>query len=214
MKKLLATAICSLPFALAPAVYAQATTGGGAATGAPASTSASASPDGSGASAPRTDGASMTPSTNATTQAQGTTGTAADRTGMTSSASDWSVKSDMIGESVYNENDEKIGDIRDVLASHDGKLTSFIVGAGGFLGMGEHNVAIPFDRITKSGDKLMLAGYTKEQLKELPKYEPRRSDRLGTTSTDGTTDTRVSPAAPATGGAPATTPPPATSTTR
>ena len=82
-----------------------------------------------------------------------------------------------MGESLYNEADEKIGNITDATVSSEGQVTSLIVGAGGFLGVGEHNVAIPFDKIQKTGDKLILAGYTKDQLKELPKYESPEAKR-------------------------------------
>ncbi|WP_368639409.1 PRC-barrel domain-containing protein [Castellaniella ginsengisoli] len=80
-----------------------------------------------------------------------------------------SVKSDMMGESVYNENNDKVGSVKDVVLGGDGKVTEVVIGAGGFLGMGEHDVAVPFDKVTRSGDKLILQGYTKEQLKALPR---------------------------------------------
>src|SRR5690606_28972107 len=78
------------------------------------------------------------------------------------------VDNDLIGEEVYNEKGEKIGDIKDVVLGPDGKATNVVIGAGGFLGMGQHDVAIPFSSVTQSDDKLVLSGYTKDQLKELP----------------------------------------------
>jgi len=45
---------------------------------------------------------------------------------------------------VYNENNEKVGDINDVLVSRDGRVEAVVIGVGGFLGIGEHNVAVPF----------------------------------------------------------------------
>jgi len=89
----------------------------------------------------------------------------------TETISGWSVKDQIIGKAVFNENDEKIGDISDVVLSQDGKAAYFIVGAGGFLGVGERNVAIPYDKIQQTSDKMVLPGYTKEQLKALPKVE-------------------------------------------
>jgi sporulation protein YlmC with PRC-barrel domain len=82
-----------------------------------------------------------------------------------------SVKSDMMGEAVYNDNDDKVGSVKDVVLGSDGKVTNVVIGAGGFLGMGEHDVAVPFDKITRSNDKLILHGYTKDQLKALPRAE-------------------------------------------
>ncbi len=82
-----------------------------------------------------------------------------------------SVKDKIIGNTVVNEADEKIGNISDVVLATDGKVAHVIVGAGGFLGLGERDVAIPYDEITQNGDKWVLAGYTKDQLKALPKVE-------------------------------------------
>ncbi|MFT0546449.1 PRC-barrel domain-containing protein [Allopusillimonas ginsengisoli] len=85
-----------------------------------------------------------------------------------------SVKKSIMGKSVYNETDEKIGDISDVVLASDGQAAYFIVGAGGFLGLGEHNVAIPYEKIQQNGDKMVLPGFTKDQLKALPKVEVKK----------------------------------------
>jgi sporulation protein YlmC with PRC-barrel domain len=55
--------------------------------------------------------------------------------------------SKLSGVNVYNENNEKIGDISDVILDKSGKAENVIIGVGGFLGMGEHLVAVPFDKI-------------------------------------------------------------------
>lgn len=73
-----------------------------------------------------------------------------------------------MGKTVYNEKDVKVGDIDDGVLAPDGKPSTLVIGAGGFLGMGERNVAIPFEKIKESNDKLVLEGYTKEQLKAMP----------------------------------------------
>lgn len=92
---------------------------------------------------------------------------------ITNTAAHWGAK-DIMGKNVHNEQDEKIGDIRNLTLNDKGQATHFIVGAGGFLGMGEHDVAIPFDRMTYRDDHFVLSGYTKDQLKELPKVEVRK----------------------------------------
>jgi sporulation protein YlmC with PRC-barrel domain len=51
------------------------------------------------------------------------------------------------GLDVYNNNDEKIGDIKELLVDNSGKIQAVVIGVGGFLGMGEHDVALPFDQI-------------------------------------------------------------------
>jgi sporulation protein YlmC with PRC-barrel domain len=55
--------------------------------------------------------------------------------------------SKLSGVAVYNEANEKIGDINDVILDKSGKATNVILGVGGFLGMGEHYVAVKFDRL-------------------------------------------------------------------
>jgi sporulation protein YlmC with PRC-barrel domain len=55
--------------------------------------------------------------------------------------------SKLAGVSVYNDSNEKIGDINDVILDKSGKATNVILGVGGFLGMGEHYVAVTFDQL-------------------------------------------------------------------
>ena len=51
------------------------------------------------------------------------------------------------GLDVYNNSNEKIGDIREVLLDRDGKAEAVVIGVGGFLGIGERDVALPFSEI-------------------------------------------------------------------
>jgi len=51
------------------------------------------------------------------------------------------------GLDVYNNNNEKVGDIREVLLDQSGKAEAMVIGVGGFLGLGEHDVALPFSEI-------------------------------------------------------------------
>lgn len=51
------------------------------------------------------------------------------------------------GLDVYNPNNEKIGDISELIVGRDGKIAAVVIGVGGFLGMGEHQVAVPFDQV-------------------------------------------------------------------
>lgn len=52
--------------------------------------------------------------------------------------------SKLLNTTVYNDKNESIGDINDFLLTNDGRIASVIVGIGGFLGMGERNVALDF----------------------------------------------------------------------
>ena len=64
----------------------------------------------------------------------------------TSHRDEWRA-SKVIGINVYNDANEKIGDINELLLDRSGKVVNVIIGVGGFLGVGEHNVAIAYDKI-------------------------------------------------------------------
>jgi sporulation protein YlmC with PRC-barrel domain len=83
----------------------------------------------------------------------------------------WSAKKHVLGKDVYNSSDEKIGVVEDLIIAPDKAVSYAIVGTGGFLGIDRHDVAIPAGQFKIEGDKLMLAGATKEALKALPKFE-------------------------------------------
>ncbi len=82
--------------------------------------------------------------------------------------------SKLINESVKNASNEAIGDVNDVLISGDGKVAAVIVGVGGFLGLGEKDVAIPFDQLAFAKDAdgalSVSTSMTKEGLQSAPEY--------------------------------------------
>ena len=51
------------------------------------------------------------------------------------------------GVNVYNNANEKIGDVNEILIDNSGKIDAVVIGVGGFLGMGEHDVAVPFNQL-------------------------------------------------------------------
>ena len=55
--------------------------------------------------------------------------------------------SKLTGLAVYNNNNERVGEINELIVGKDGKLESVVLGVGGFLGIGEHDVAVPFSRV-------------------------------------------------------------------
>ena len=55
--------------------------------------------------------------------------------------------SKLIGVNVYNGQNEKIGDIKELMVDKDGKLANVVIGVGGFLGMGERDVAVKFSEL-------------------------------------------------------------------
>jgi sporulation protein YlmC with PRC-barrel domain len=72
-------------------------------------------------------------------------------------------------QSVYDPKENKIGDIDDVLVDKDGRITALVIGVGGFLGVGEKDVAVPFSAVkgTKKDNKWWLTlNETKDSLKK------------------------------------------------
>jgi sporulation protein YlmC with PRC-barrel domain len=109
------------------------------------------------------------------------------------------------GTNVIGTDDKKIGDVSDILFDKDGKIEAYVVGVGGFLGIGSKDVAlapsafqlVPGDKSKNESDKLRLS-MTKEQLKEAANFEPYKAPRQ-TTGMGGTTRPLGSPASPASG---------------
>jgi sporulation protein YlmC with PRC-barrel domain len=87
----------------------------------------------------------------------------------------------LIGRNIKNPAGETVGDINSVAIDKDGKIHAVIVGVGGFLGMGEKNVALPWDSLTVSNNgENVVANVTKDQLKALPEHKFPQSARSGT----------------------------------
>ena len=83
----------------------------------------------------------------------------------------WSAKKQILGEGVYNNIGEKVGEINDLIVTPNKALSYAIVGVGGFLGVGEHEIAVPVGRLKQEKGKIVLPGATKETLKAAPKFE-------------------------------------------
>ena len=90
-------------------------------------------------------------------------------------ATGWSAKKQFLGKAVVNEKGEKVGKIDDVIITPEKAISYVIIGAGGFLGIAKHDVAIPVTQLKHEGDKIVLPGATKEAVKALPKFEYAKS---------------------------------------
>jgi len=66
--------------------------------------------------------------------------------------------SKVVGLSVYNDNNESLGSINDLLTDNTGNIKAVVVGVGGFLGVGEHLVAVPFDKIKFVNEPVAYTG--------------------------------------------------------
>jgi hypothetical protein len=89
-------------------------------------------------------------------------------------SSDWLV-GNLIGKSVVNADNESIGDVNDLVTDQNGKIIAIVVGAGGFLGIGEKDVAIRFEDVKlardENNDVKIIADLDKEKLASAPDYQ-------------------------------------------
>jgi sporulation protein YlmC with PRC-barrel domain len=86
-----------------------------------------------------------------------------------------SAKRDLLGKTVVNDKNEKIGKVDDLIISpskdSNTPAASFaIIGVGGFLGMGKRDVAIPMEQLKIQNKQLALPGATKDTLKAMPPF--------------------------------------------
>ncbi len=83
--------------------------------------------------------------------------------------------SSMIGATVYSPNEEQIGDINDIIVKSDGTVQGVVVGVGGFLGMGEKNVAVEMKQLTLTprddGSVRLVLNASKEELENAPAFK-------------------------------------------
>jgi sporulation protein YlmC with PRC-barrel domain len=83
----------------------------------------------------------------------------------------WSAKKQILGQEVHNDKGEKVGKIDDLIIAPDEMVSYAIVGAGGFLSIGRHDVAIPVNQFKMENGKIVLPGATKEAIKAMPEFE-------------------------------------------
>jgi len=75
------------------------------------------------------------------------------------------------GASVVNEANERIGTIDDIIITRDGKEAYAVLSVGGFLGMGDHLIAVPYSQLSMAESRVVLRGANKEALKQLPQFK-------------------------------------------
>src|SRR4029453_15488634 len=83
----------------------------------------------------------------------------------------WSAKKQILGKSVYNDKDEKVGDVDDLIIAPDSSVSYAIIGVGGFLGLGERQVAIPVNHFKSGEGRIVLPGATKDALQAMPSFQ-------------------------------------------
>ncbi|MBE9635767.1 PRC-barrel domain-containing protein [Salipiger mangrovisoli] len=233
MKKYLYISVIALPFAAGP-LWAQDTTltptdeapaeqmeSEAPDSGADMSTDSTAAPAAEApAEAPSADAPAAAPSADAPTDQTDGTATmdeATDEAAAPVATSDAVVSqqdsAEMLGDwllstSVTSPDGETIGSIKDFIITEDGQITAVVLGVGGFLGMGEKDIAVDYSEldIQYDGDAIQLA-MTREEADAAPEYQyrdkqtppPATGDAMGATGTEmnnGTEGTGMGTAAP------------------
>jgi sporulation protein YlmC with PRC-barrel domain len=135
------------------------------------------------------------------TASQSSTSQASPTAPISQQSPDQWLASKLSGTDVIGTNDEKIGDVSDVLFDKSGKVNALIVGVGGFLGVGSKDVALPmssFQVVPGSNggvDKLRLS-MTQDQLKDAAEFKPLSGNKATTGAGDASPARGASPMSP------------------
>ena len=118
---------------------------------------------------------------------------------VTKQSPDQHLASKFKGTDVIGTDEKKIGDVSDILFDKDKKILAYIVGVGGFLGIGQKDVALDpaaFQMVpgTSATDYKLRLSMTKDELKEAPTFEPYKEARPATTSSNAPTRPMGAPA--------------------
>jgi sporulation protein YlmC with PRC-barrel domain len=79
--------------------------------------------------------------------------------------------SKVIGASVVNDANDTVGKVDDIIIGQDGKSPFVVLSVGGFLGMGNKLIVLPYEQLKTTGSKIVLPGATAEALKALPEFK-------------------------------------------
>ena len=116
----------------------------------------------------------LAPASHAGAQVAGSTRVGVAIEEMRALALGWSAKKQILRQPVYNEQKQKVGIIDDLIIAPDTSVSYVIIGAGGFVGVGKHDVAIPVNQLKQEDGKFVLPGASKDAIKALPKFEYAR----------------------------------------
>lgn len=117
--------------------------------------------------------AAAPPFDQASAQTAGTSGTAASFV-ILQPDSEWLARV-FIGQPVHNAAGETIGDVNDLVFDRQGRISTVLIGVGGFLSMGEKSVGVPFSSLTfnvgKNGERVIVVALTKQDLTQAPEFK-------------------------------------------
>jgi sporulation protein YlmC with PRC-barrel domain len=98
------------------------------------------------------------------------------RSTVTSPSTGRMLASDIYKANVYDLSENKIGDVADLIIDSNGNVTAAIVSVGGFIGVGQKEVMIPFQELkisTRDGKEWLTLNRTKDDLKMLPAFDKK-----------------------------------------
>jgi sporulation protein YlmC with PRC-barrel domain len=101
--------------------------------------------------------------------------------------------SKMAGLSVYNEKNESVGSINDLLTDKSGNIKAVVIGVGGFLGVGEHLVAVAFDKVKFTDEPVVYAAAANDPNAAMPKTMPPTTSTTTTGAATGSTTPATKP---------------------
>lgn len=83
----------------------------------------------------------------------------------------WSAEKSILDKKVVNEKGDKVGEVEDLIIAPDTFLSYAVIEVGGFLGMGEHRVAVPVKFFQMQDEQIVLEGATKDLLEKMPAFK-------------------------------------------
>lgn len=125
------------------------------------------SPAGQGATSPSGSGQDQSASASSGTQAGSSQETAEQKQSIPYNFA----AGKLMGQQVTNSQGEQIGSVEDVIVDDQGKVSHAVLGVGGFLGVGQRQVAVPFAELQVQGDSVVYASGDKQQLSEMPQFQ-------------------------------------------
>jgi sporulation protein YlmC with PRC-barrel domain len=89
--------------------------------------------------------------------------------------------SKLVGLSVYNDANENLGSISEILVDNTGKINAVVIGVGGFLGVGQHDIAVSFDKLKWVNEPIRAA--SNDRAPAAPGMSPSSTATPSTTTT-------------------------------
>nr|WP_295829187.1 PRC-barrel domain-containing protein [uncultured Azospirillum sp.] len=133
------------------------------------SMSNTAAPDGTKTGTTKSD----TMKSDATKSDSMTSGSAATSGGMSGTGGQLASADELIGKNVYGRDNNKIGEVDDVILDANGKAKQLVISSGGFLGIGEKQVAVDYSAANwdSQNNRLNLAGMSRDDVKSMPEFK-------------------------------------------